>query len=347
MDITAQALNDPSILDKSFDLLLGKEKFPSMVGFFTTWASSPQMAEPLFKAVTGAVERHPDSYFALSAIATPEMQRRYEAAGVGLFEDPWRAVEAVAAATRCAERIATPPHPIPPVPAGVTPLPKHALGEHEAKAILAAAGVPILEERLATSEAEAKAAASLGDKLVLKIVSPEITHKTEVGGVMLNVAAADAASAYTELMTRVAARAPKANLEGVLISPMLTDGVEMILGVQHDSVFGPVVLLGLGGIFVEVLRDVTFRLAPFGVEEARAMIAELRGAAILKGARGKPPGDLDALAATLSKLSLFAAAQKGQFSSIDINPLLVRPQGHGVVALDALIVTEGTPAVGH
>ena len=127
---------------------------------------------------------------------------------------------------------------------------------------------------------------------------------------------------------------------------MLTDGVEMILGVQHDGVFGPTVLLGLGGIFVEVLRDVTFRVAPFGLEEARAMIGELRGKAILEGARGKPAGDLDALAVTLSKLSLFAAAQKGQFSSIDINPLLVRPKGKGVVALDALIVADTTPA-GH
>jgi hypothetical protein len=121
----------------------------------------------------------------------------------------------------------------------------------------------------------------------------------------------------------------------------------MILGVQHDGVFGPTVLLGLGGIFVEVLRDVTFRIAPFGLEEAHAMIGELRGKAILEGARGKPPGDLDALAETLSKLSLFAAAQKGQFSSIDINPLLVRPKGKGVVALDALIVTDATPAHGH
>jgi succinyl-CoA synthetase beta subunit len=230
------------------------------------------------------------------------------------------------------------------VPAGLAPLPKHALSEHEAKSILAAAGVPILPERLANSAAEAAACASLGDKLVLKIVSPEITHKTEVGGVMLNVAAGEAGAAYTELMTRVAARAPHANLEGVLISPMLSDGVEMILGVQHDGVFGPTVLLGLGGIFVEVLRDVTFRIAPFGLEEARAMIGELRGKAILEGARGKPAGDLDALAETLSKLSLFAAAQKGQFSSIDINPLLVRPKGHGVVALDALIVTDATPA---
>jgi acyl-CoA synthetase (NDP forming) len=346
VDVTAQALNDPTILDKSFDLLLGKEKFPSMVGFFTTWASSPQMAEPLFKSLSGAAERYPDSYIALSAIAAPEMQRGYEAAGIGVYEDPWRAVEAVAAATRCAERIATPPHPIPPAPAGLAPLPKHALSEHEAKSILAAAGIPILEERLATSEEAAKACADLGEKLVLKIVSPEITHKTEVGGVMLNVAASEAGAAYTELMARVAQRAPHAHLEGVLISPMLTDGVEMILGVQHDGVFGPTVLLGLGGIFVEVLRDVTFRIAPFGLEEARAMIGELRGKTILEGARGKPPGDLDALAATLSKLSLFAAAQKGQFSSIDINPLLVRPKGMGVVALDALIVTDAIPA-GH
>ncbi len=93
VDVTAQVLNDPSILDKSFDLLFGKENFPAMVAFFTTWASSPQMAEPLFKAVSGAAARYPDRYFALSAIATPEMQRRYEEAGVGLFEDPWRAVE--------------------------------------------------------------------------------------------------------------------------------------------------------------------------------------------------------------------------------------------------------------
>src|SRR5580693_5998915 len=124
VDVTAQALNDPTILDKSFDLLLGKEKFPSMVGFFTTWASSPQMAEPLYKSITGAVGRYPESYFALSAIASPEMQRRYEAEGVGLFEDPWRAVQAIAAATRCAERLRTPPFPLPPVPAGLPPLPR-------------------------------------------------------------------------------------------------------------------------------------------------------------------------------------------------------------------------------
>jgi acyl-CoA synthetase (NDP forming) len=345
VDVTAQVLNDPSILDKAFDLLFGREKFPAMVAFFTTWASSPQMAEPLYKAVSAAAARYPDRYFALSAIASPEMQRRYEEAGVGVFEDPWRAVESIAAAVRAAERLRTSPLPVPPVPQILPPLPNRAIAEHEAKQILAAAGIPVLQERLVTSKAEAAAAAELGEHLVLKIVSPEITHKTEVGGVMLNVPAGELGEAYERLVARVRARASGATIEGVLVSPMLRGGVEMILGVQDDPVFGPVVMLGLGGIFVEVLRDVTFRIAPFGVEEAHRMIAELRGAAMLHGARGQPPCDVDALAAALSRLSLFAAAQRGRFTSIDINPLLVRPKGEGAAALDALILTaQATPA---
>jgi acetate---CoA ligase (ADP-forming) len=345
VDVTAQALNDPSILDKSFELLFGKENFPAMVGFFTTWASSPQMAEPLFKAVSGIAARYPDRYFALSAIASPEMQRRYEEAGVGVFEDPWRAVESIAAAVRAAERLNTPALPIPPVPKNLPPLPKGRIAEHEAKRILAEAGIPILDELLVTNAGQAQAAAAkLGEKLVLKIVSPDIPHKTEMGGVMLNVPGAEAGRAYDELVGRVQARAPRAKIDGVLISPMVSGGVEMILGVQNDPVFGPVIMLGLGGIFVEVLRDVTFRIAPFGLEEAHRMIGELRGRAMLEGARGQPPCDIDALATALSKLSIFAAAQCGQFTSIDVNPLLVRPSGQGAAALDVLILTpEAAP----
>ncbi len=345
VDVTAQALNDPTILDKGFDLLLGKENFPAMVGFFTTWASSPQMAEPLFKSVTAAAAKYPDRYFALSAIASPAMQRRYEEAGVGLFEDPWRAVGAIAAATRCAERLATPPLPIPPVPQNLPPLPRGRIAEHEAKRILADAGIPVLDEVLATNADQAQAAAAkLGERLVLKIVSPDIPHKTEMGGVMLDVPAAEAGAAYDRLVERVTARAPRAKIDGVLISPMVKGGVEMILGVQNDAVFGPVVMLGLGGIFVEVLRDVTFRIAPFGVEEAHRMIGELRGVAMLEGARGQPPCDIGALAEALSKLSIFVAARRRQFTSIDVNPLLVRPKGQGAAALDALILTpEAAP----
>src|SRR3954449_1017507 len=165
-----------------------------------------------------------------------------------------------------------------------------------------------------------------------------------MGGVMLDVPAAEAGAAYDRMIARIKARAPRAKIDGVLISPMVKGGVEMILGVQNDPVFGPVVLLGLGGIFVEVLRDVTFRIAPFGVEEAHRMIGELRGRAMLEGARGQPPCDLDALAQALSKLSVFAAAKQREFTSIDVNPLLVRAKGQGAAALDALILTpEAVP----
>src|SRR3954454_21277376 len=165
-----------------------------------------------------------------------------------------------------------------------------------------------------------------------------------MGGVMLDVSASDGGAAFDQIVQRVTARAPRAKIDGVLLSPMDKGGTEMILGVQDDPVFGPVVMLGLGGIFVEVLRDVTFRIAPFGVEEAHRMIGDLRGRAMLEGARGQPPCDIDALAEAVSKLSVFAAAQRGQFTSIDVNPLLVRPKGQGAAALDALILTtEATP----
>src|SRR5206468_7689766 len=138
--------------------------------------------------------------------------------GVGPFEDPWRAVPSIAPAARCAEPPPPSPLPIPPGPPNVPPLPQGRIAEHEAKRILAEAGVPILDERLVTNAGQAQAAAtSMGERLVLKIVSADIPHKTEMGGVMLNVATADAGKAYDELVTRVQARAPRAQIDGVLI----------------------------------------------------------------------------------------------------------------------------------
>jgi acyl-CoA synthetase (NDP forming) len=341
VDLTAQPLNEPALIDKGFDLLLGREGFPAIAAFFLLWATSPKMGEILFASVSSAAARYPDRYFALSVIAGDEVRRRYEEAGIAIFEDPWRAVEAVAAAMRCAERLAAPFLPLPPQLQGLPPLPKGPIGEAAAKRILAAAGIPAVDERLATSPAEAVAAAAvLGDRLVLKILSPDILHKTEAGGVLLDVAAEDAGSAYERLLARVGERAPRARIEGVLISPMLRDGVETIIGVQNDPVFGPVVMFGLGGILVEIMRDVTFRIAPFGTEEARRMIGEIKGAGVLEGVRGQPAADIDALAEALSRLSRFAAAQRGRFTSIEINPLLVRPRGAGVAALDALVLTS-------
>jgi acetate---CoA ligase (ADP-forming) len=340
VDLTAQPLNEPKIIEKAFDLLLGREGFPAIAAFFLLWASSPRMGEILFNSISAAAARYADRYIALSVVASDEVRRRYEESGIAVFEDPWRGVEAVAAAMRCAERLAElPAAPAPPLE-GLPPLPQRPIGEIEAKRILAGAGIPAIEERLATTpEAAAGAAAALGDRLALKVQSPDILHKTEAGGVLLDIPAAEAGAAYERLLARVRAHAPQARIEGALISPMLSDGIETIIGVQNDPVFGPVVMFGLGGVFVEVMGDVTFRIAPFGVAEARRMIGEIKGAAVLAGARGKPPADVNALAEALSRLSRFAAAQRGRFGSVEINPLLVRPDGLGVVALDALILT--------
>lgn len=174
----------------------------------------------------------------------------------------------------------------------------------------------------------------------MKIASPDILHKTEAGGVMLDIAAGSAAAAYDTIVTNARAYAPRVRIDGVLISRMVTGGVECILGARTDPVFGPVVLFGLGGVFTEVLKDVSFRRAPFAEATAREMIEELKGLPLLKGARGEPAVDLDALAEAISRLSLFATVHGGAIDSVEMNPLRAMPDG--CLALDALIVRKRT-----
>jgi len=231
-----------------------------------------------------------------------------------------------------------PPPPLPPVT-----LPEGPLGEREAKAALAAAGLPVIEDCLATNAAEADAAAqSFGGPVALKIASPDIAHKTDIGGVALNVANDAVAATYEAMVERVATGEPNARIDGVLVSPMVNGGVECILGAKTDPVFGPIVMFGLGGVFAEVLKDTSLRRAPIGREVARAMIDELKGAALLKGARGAPAVDLDALVTAISTLSRFAAAAADIIESVEMNP--VRALSDRVVGLDALIVKRaGAP----
>jgi acyl-CoA synthetase (NDP forming) len=143
---------------------------------------------------------------------------------------------------------------------------------------------------------------------------------------------------FATLMQRAAQHRPDAAIEGVLVAPMAKKGVEVIVGVSRDPVFGPAVMFGLGGVHVEVLKDVTFRLAPLGRDEAVRMIDEIRGRALLSGVRGAAPSDVDALADLLVNISDFAAAHRDDIETIDLNPVLAWPKGEGVVALDALVV---------
>jgi acyl-CoA synthetase (NDP forming) len=217
--------------------------------------------------------------------------------------------------------------------------PGAALSEHASKRLLATYGIRTSKDVLVeTPTAAVKAAGSLGYPVVMKVSSPDLLHKSDLGLVKVGVASAkDARAAFTELMAKAKkAGGRKARIEGVLVCEMVTGGVETVVGVSHDPLFGPVVMAGLGGIFVEVLEDVTFRVPPFGRDEAERMLHELAGFKMLEGVRGAKPVDVDALVDVIMKVARLAMDLADGIAELDINPLVVRPRG--AVALDALVV---------
>jgi acetyltransferase len=215
------------------------------------------------------------------------------------------------------------------------------LGEHRSKKILADYGIPVVREvLLSADETERLKASPLAFPLAVKIESADIPHKTEAGVVRLNIRTLDELkSAARDVLAAARRHSAQARIDGVLLQEMAS-GLEVIVGAVNDRFFGPVVVFGLGGIFTELLKDVTRRFAPFGRDEARAMIDEIKGAALLKGFRGQPALDIDALADALSRLSLLAVDYADRIAEIDVNPLFVRPAGEGVVAADALVVLK-------
>ena len=213
------------------------------------------------------------------------------------------------------------------------------VAEYEAKRMLAAYGIPVTREELAKSAQEAVAIAKkIGYPVAVKVQSADISHKTEAKAVRLKIQSdAELTTAYEEVMKNAKAYKRDAKIEGVLVQEMVSDGVEAILGVTNDPLFGPAVMFGLGGIFAEVLKDVSFRLAPVTASVAREMVEEIAGYKVLTGARGKPPADVDALVDAIVRLSALAVDLKDHVAELDINPLFVFAKGKGVKAADALI----------
>ncbi|MEU1450864.1 acetate--CoA ligase family protein [Streptomyces avermitilis] len=216
--------------------------------------------------------------------------------------------------------------------------PGQQLSEHAAKQLLRAYGVRVPREQLVTSAAAAVRAASLvGYPVVMKASGAQIAHKTELGLVKIGLtSASQVRDAYRELTD--IARYEGISLDGVLVCQMVERGVELVVGVTHDQLFGPTVTVGLGGVLVEVLRDVAVRVPPFGEDQARAMLGELRGRALLDGVRGGPPVDVDALVEVVIRVQRMALELGDDLAELDINPLMVLPRGQGAVALDALAV---------
>lgn len=340
IDVTGQVVNDIGLLHRMVQLVLDEADFGAIACFQGSMGRTPAHEGTITEAWLRLRRDYPETLLVITGLCSPAFHTAMQQAGCLTFTEPTHALRAIAALDgfrRAGARHAPRPE-IGPAPA----LPSGTIGEIEALAILRRAGLTTVDERLVQSgAAAAEAARALGFPVVLKVVAPEIVHKSDVGGVALNVAsAADAAEAYAAILKRVGAAAPDATVEGCLVAPMIGDGVETILGVQHDPIFGPVVMFGLGGVFVEVLRDVTFRVAPFDQAEAHRMIREIKAYRVLEGVRGQPPADIDALARALSQLSLFAAAAGDRLATLDVNPFLVRAEGAGAVALDAVMVTR-------
>ena len=335
VDCTAQAFNQIELVGEFARSMAADGGYSACLGFFTQVGGSRTVAPKMRAQMKAVADDFPDRLWALSVIAPPEMVQGYEADGFLVFEDPTRAVVALHAMGRFGEAFAR--QAAAPVPLPAITLPAATPSEAEAKRLLAAAGIePVPEEACADAASAVAAAGRIGFPVVMKILSPDIAHKSEIGGVLLDVAdEAGVRTGFATLLERAAARAPAARIEGVLVARQIKGAVEMALGIFQDPVFGPVAMVGLGGIFIEVLKDVAFRRCPFDATEAGRMIRGLRGFPLLDGARGRPKADVAGLARALSALSSFAVAAGPRLRAVDVNPLLVLPVG--AYAADAVV----------
>jgi acetyltransferase len=214
-------------------------------------------------------------------------------------------------------------------------------GDAEAREILLAYGIPLPKTVLARTADEAVAAAeAIGYPVVLKIASPDILHKTDIGGVKVNLtSASEVRDAFDLIVYRAGRHMPDANIWGCQVQQMIKGGRETIIGVNRDPQFGPLLMFGLGGVYVEAFKDVTFRVAPIDRREAREMITEIRSYALLRGVRGEKPADLEAIADTLVRISQLVT-DFPEIVELDINPLLAFSTGQGVLGLDMRLALQ-------
>ncbi len=349
IDMTAAIMTDDALYTKCLRAIFADDAIDVVFapGIFMSYVSPHLLDETL------------DIYFASDkplvlcpvwADSSPESQamvERVRKAGIPMIPEASDAARAVAAWVRWTEKrkaFTAQAGRKPAVPAAAAQKAKKilqkqgALTEADSKKVLAAYGIPVTKEEPAASAAGAVAAARrIGYPVALKVLSPDIPHKTEAGGIRLNLCS-DAAvrRAFAEIMKSARAYAPRAALDGVLVQEMLEPGVEAIVGITRDPVFGPAVMFGLGGILVEVLQDVSFRVAPLSRADAAEMIREVKGARLLSGVRGRAAADLKALSDVILKVSQLALDYADVIEELDINPLVVYPKG--VRVADALIV---------
>jgi acetate---CoA ligase (ADP-forming) len=342
-DVTAAFFNDMHILTSALEVVLADPNIDQL-SILLASVSGPVAARACqaIAAVAAASDKPVHVAWSGRQAKSTEAAKALTDAGVPSLTTPVRLARAAAALARFAsDRRRLLPRRPPEVrlPPGLDlPVGAATLNEAEGKAVLRAFGIVTPREVLVSLGADAEATTrELNAPFAVKIVSRDIAHKTEAGGVRLGVTRDGLAEAVRTVAANAAKAVPGARIDGVLVSEM-AGGVEALIGIVNDASFGPVVALGLGGVLTEVLKDVTYRVAPFDLDTAREMIAELRGATLFDGYRGQPPADKEALARALVSASQMAAALAPRLKEADINPLFV---GHsGVVAADALVVLK-------
>ena len=341
IDFTGQVLNERKLLEESMRHVINEADYDSQILYLASLPISQFTKDISLEIFTSLRKQYPNELMILSLIGPPEARASYEALGYPCFEDHSLAVRAMAALRYFGE-VFKKEDTASPTAMGEKPVltKGQKISEFEAKKIFSTAGMPITLETLAQTSDEAIGFwKKIKKPVVLKISSLDLQHKTDIGGVILDLDdEGDIRESFDKLSELGKANSIKNDIEGIIVSEMVDNGVETVLGVVNDPVFGPTVMFGLGGVFVEVLKDVSFRVAPFDVKEAHMMIDEIRGRAILDGVRGAPPSDIEALAESLSQLSLFSITNAKNLDSVDLNPLIVLPEGAKIV--DALIITK-------
>jgi acetyltransferase len=346
IDLTAQGGRDPSTWgkclqvladDPGIDVVLAQAFFHDDTGMEVA-KDLVEVCQSTRKPIVLMTHNRDDSEFVSRCIAL------VEGAGIPILEDGLQAAEAIAKlawyherARRVSDAGSPPPRIRPGEGVDALIQSPNRLSEFQCKQILSCYGIPVTREGLATSANMAvEKARELGHPVALKIQSGEILHKTEAGGIRLDLASdRDVRAAYDEVLASSKRFSPDAAVEGVLVQEMLKDGVEVIIGTTRDPVFGHVIMFGLGGIFVEALRDVSFRVAPVTRGDAEEMIREIKGYRVLEGMRGKPPADVDAIVEAILRVSQLVTDYADEIEELDINPLVVFPEG--AKAVDALV----------
>jgi acyl-CoA synthetase (NDP forming) len=343
LDTTAQPLVDPQLYCKAMQPMLADDVYGSLVLaiIMSNAAVNRRKVQPILDMLRDTKPAKPVMFAMLGedAEVAPDVISEFRALGVPYFRSPERALRALARVTQFAAR--PPPSPARHIPRAATRLPAGVIPEHAAKPLLKAAGIPVPNGALATDLAAARrAAAAIGYPVALKAQSAALSHKSDAGGVVLGLADEDAlARGWAKLHADLAERRPTLALDGVLVEAMARPGLELILGARGDPDWGPVLVIGLGGVLAEAMHDVRV-LAP---DLAPAAIAQeffkLKGAKQLASFRGAPARDVAAAAEIAASLGAFIMAHP-EVAEIDLNPVVVHAQGEGAVALDALIVTR-------